>query len=190
MALDLDQGHYDGALRTLEEGNLMRESPVFTLGYVTVLRMVERRDDALREAVRLVQAQPASCDAKAVLAGLRVERGQAAQAHQLVAPALKAGAAPDVGPSALRCAATSAAALGDATAAAAILDRIAGDERLLRYWAFDVMGVTGSKTLRRNMFPWTAVSGQRSFVAARERMDGAYEATRQKIGQLLASVTP
>ena len=190
IALELDQGHFDRALQTLERGNLLREAPVFTLGYVTVLRMVNRRDDALREAVRLVQAQPASCDAKAVLAGLRMERGQTAQARQLAAPALKAGAAPDVGPSALRCAVTSAAALGDANEAGAILDRIAGDERLLRYWAFEVMGVTGSKTLRRNMFPWTVVHDQAAFVAARERMDGAYAATRQKIGQLLGSVTP
>jgi hypothetical protein len=190
MALELDQGHYDRALQTLEHGNLMREAPVFTLGYVTVLRMVDRRDDALREAVRLVQAQPASCEAKAVLAGLRMERGQTTQAHQLAAPALKAGAALDVGPSALRCAATSAAALGDANGAAAILDRIAGDQRLLRYWAFEVMGVTGSKTLRRNMFPWTTVHDQPAFVAARERMDGAYAAARQKIGQLLSAVTP
>jgi TolB-like protein len=190
VALVLDQGQYDLALQTLEQGNLMREAPIFALGHVTVLRMVNRRDDALREATRLVQAQPASCEAKAVLAGLRAERGQLAQAQQLVAPALKAGAAADVGPSALRCAVTSAAALGDGNAAAAILDRIAGDERLLRHWAFKVMGVTGSKTLRRNMFPWTVVRDQRVFVAARERLDGAYEATRQKIGQLLGSVTP
>jgi hypothetical protein len=125
-----------------------------------------------------------------VLAGLRVERGQVSQARQLVAPALRAGTAPDVGPLALRCAVTSAAALGDANGAAALLDRISGEERLLRYWAFEIMGVTGSNTLRRNVFPWTAVHDQAVFVGARERMDGAYAAARQKIGQLLAGVTP
>jgi TolB-like protein len=190
MALDLDQAHYDKALQALEQGNLMREAPIFTLGYVTVLRMVNRRDDALREATRLAQAQPGYCEAKAVLAGLRVERGQLAQARQLVAPALKAGTATDVGPSALRCAVTSAAAMGDADGAAKLLDRIAADERLLRYWAFEVMGVTGSKTLRRNMFPWTAVHDQPVFVAARERLNRAYAATRQKISVLLGEGAP
>jgi hypothetical protein len=52
------------------------------------------------------------------------------------------------------------------------------------------MGDSGSKTLRRNMFPWTLVHDQPVFAAARERLDGAYEAARQKIGQLLSAVTP
>jgi len=189
MAIDLDQRDYQSALKTLEQG-LMKDAPVFALGYVAVLRMVNRRDDAFREATRLVQTQPGYCEAKAALAGLRTERGQAGVARQLVAPALRAGTAPDVGPSALRCAVTSAAAIGDAGGAAAMIDRIAGDERLLRYWAFEIMGVTGSKTLRRNMFPWTAVHDQPDFVAAHERLDGAYAATRQKIGTLLSDVTP
>jgi hypothetical protein len=121
---------------------------------------------------------------------LRAERGQTANARQLVAPALRAGAAADVGPSALRCAVVSAAAVGDANEAASLLARIAGDERLLRYWAFEAMGVTGSKTLRRNMFPWIAVHDQPSFVAARDRMNAAYGSARQKIANLLGNVTP
>jgi hypothetical protein len=190
MALDLDRGRYDLALRALEEGNFIQHAPVFALDYVTVLRMTNRRDDALHEAVRLVQAQPSYCEARAVLAGLRAERGQGAAARQLVAPALKAGATSEEGPSALRCEVLSAVAIGDGAGAAAMLDRIAGDERLLRYWALEVMGDSGSKTLRRNMFPWTLVHDQPVFAAARERLDGAYEAARQKIGQLLSAVTP
>ena len=142
--------------------------------------MVNRRDEALREATRLVQTEPSICDAKAVLAGLRAERGQGAAARQLVAPALKAAAATDIGPSAIRCAVTSAAAIVDANAAAALLDRIASDERLLRYWAFEVRWESGSKTLRRNVFPWTAVHDQQPFVDARARMEGAHAAARHE----------
>ena len=190
MALELDRGRYDRALETLERGNLVKELPILALSQVTLLRMVNRRDEALRVATRLVQTQPSFCEAKAVLAGLRAERGQVAAARQLVAPALRAGASMEVGPSAIRCAVTSAAAIGDANAAAALLDRIASSERLLRYWAFEVRWESGSKTLRRNLFPWMGVYNQPVFAAARGRLDGAYVAIRQKIGTLLSDVTP
>ncbi len=190
MALDLDQGRYGQALETLERGNLVKEVPVLALSHAILLRMVNRRDEALREATRLVQTEPSFCEAKAALAGLRAERGQGAAARQLVAPALKATAATDIGPSAMRCGVTSAAAIADAIAAAALLDRIASDERLLRYWAFEVRWESGSKTLRRNVFPWPAVHDQQPFVDARARMEGAHAAARLKIGQLLSDVTP
>ena len=53
----------------------------------------------------------------------------------------------------LRCAVHSAAAVGDAAFAGSLLTRIAGDERLRREWAMNILGVTGSRLLRSALYP-------------------------------------
>ena len=106
--------------------------------------MAGQRDEAYREASKLVDRAPNNCEAKAALAALRQERRDSSGARRLVAPALQTSVAPEPSPSSLRCAALSAAAIGDAPGAAAILGRIAGDERMLRAWALEITGTTGS----------------------------------------------
>jgi hypothetical protein len=109
-------------------------------------------------------------------------------ARRLVASARQTSATPGGSPSALRCAALSAAALGDAPEAAAILGRIAGDERLLRAWALEITGTSGSKLLRRGMFPWTHVSDRPEVVEARAKLEEAYAREREIVKTALAGL--
>jgi tetratricopeptide (TPR) repeat protein len=179
LAVALDRKQYDAAIKLLREGTLIRDVPMFALNYVAVLRMAGARDEAYKEAARLVNKAPDSCEAKAALAGLKQERGEVPAARQLVAPALEAAPAPGVLPSALRCAALSAAAIGDAAQTAGFLKRIAGDERMLRAWATEITGTTGSKSLRRGMFPWTHVADRPEMAEARAQLDEAYRRERE-----------
>src|SRR5262249_13687796 len=143
------------------------------------LRMSGARDEAYREATKMISGTTDSCAARAMLAGLKQERGETQAARELVAPALRAAAGPGVMPSTLRCGVLSAAAIGDAPEAAALLRQIAGDERMLRAWAAEIIGTTGSKSLRRGMFPWTHVNDRAEMAAARAELDGAYRRERE-----------
>jgi len=189
LALALDQRQYELALAALRAG-LINEAPIFRLSYINTLRMAERRDEALREARDLVRRQPGMCEARAALAGLLYERRQAAAARTLAAPAIAAAGSRDVDPAALRCGALSAAAAGDVAAASALVNRIAADERLLRFWAIEITGATGAKLLRREMFPWNHVYNEPAFVEARAALDRAYSGARQQIAGILDDVTP
>src|SRR5262249_31595304 len=131
LALALDRKQYDAALALLREGALIHDLPLFALNYVAALRMSGARDEAYREATKMISGTTDSCAARAMLAGLKQERGETQAARELVAPALRAAAGPGVMPSTLRCGVLSAAAIGDAPEAAALLRQIAGDERML-----------------------------------------------------------
>ena len=188
-AIALDRQDYDKAAAAFESGPLAG-LPVFALSDVNALRMAGRADAAYQQARRLVQKNPSYCEAIAALAGLRHERGERAAARQMVASALRAAETPDVGPAALRCAGLSAAAIGDASAAAAVLQRIAADERQLRAWALEITGTTGSKLFRRNMFPWSHVSDAPPIVEARHALERAYATAREQIAASLGPITP
>jgi tetratricopeptide (TPR) repeat protein len=188
LAIALDRRHYDAALALLRTGTLIKDAPIFALNDVATLRMAGQRDEAYREASKLVDRAPDYCEARAALAALKQERGDASGARRLVAPALQTSATSTVSPSALRCAALSTAAIGDAPGAAAILGRIAGDERMLRAWALEITGTTGSKLLRRGMFPWTHVSDRPEVVEARAKLDEAYVREREIAKTALAGL--
>ena len=108
-----------------------------------------------------------------------------AGASQMVAPILEAARSRDVGPSMLRCAAQAAAAATRPDDAAALLRRIAADERLLRFWALDITGTTGSQLLRRGMFPWTHILAAPAVKDARAELDSAYNRARDEARRLL-----
>jgi TolB-like protein len=190
LTLALDQRRYDEAIEGMRRGGLLDQMPIFKLGYVNTLQMAGRREEANREAEQLVRANPQLCEARAALAGIRQERGQSRAARELAAPAIRAGNSHDVGPSALRCAALSAAAIADVPTAAEMLRRIAGDERLLRFWALEITGTTGGKLLRRGMFPWNHVYEAPAFVDARGALNDAYARARRQIEVSLGEVTP
>jgi non-specific serine/threonine protein kinase len=190
VALALEQRRYDDALRTIRDQKLIETTPIFALTNVYALRMAGRADEAMTQAQALVVRNSADCEARAAVAGLRQERGQQAVARQLVAAALANARTGALGPLTVRCAALSAAAVGDAPLAAELLKRIAADETMLRGWGQEIMGTNGSKLLRRQMFPWTHVVDQPPVVEARATLDAAYQAARLKIAAVLDPVTP
>jgi tetratricopeptide (TPR) repeat protein len=189
LAVALDDGRYEEALASMRSSGVMAAIPVFRLGYIYTLQMAGHRDEAHREAEKLVRENP-TCEARAALAGVKQEIGQTAAARQLTAPALQASARADVGPNTLRCAALSAAAIADVAMASKLIRRIAADEKLLRFWALEIMGTTSGKLLRRSMFPWTHVAAAPDFMDAKRALDAAYARTRQQIAEMLGDVTP
>jgi hypothetical protein len=177
-------------LQALGDKKLIDAAPIFALTNVYALRMSGRADEATAQAAAMVAKDPSNCEARAALAGLRLERNQQAAARQLVASAVNSARSGAVGPATIRCAALSAAAIGDAPLAASLLKRIAEDETMLRSWAQEITGTTGSKLLRRHMFPWTHVVDHPSVIEAKRALDAAYESARGKIAAVLDPVTP
>jgi tetratricopeptide (TPR) repeat protein len=188
----LDERRFADALALLERDNFYQRqhSRTLTLMYANALREAGRAGDALPVAAELVDGDQHDCEAKATLAGLKFERQDGAAARKLVAPALQARDAADVGPVAIRCGVHSAAAVGDVPGAAAWLRRVAGDERLLRDWSLNILGTTGRSLLHAPIYPWSRVAGAPAVLDAVRALDRVYAAARQVSVEILADVTP
>ncbi len=186
----LDARRFADALALLKRDNLFRRSRTLTLQYVNVLRENGRAGDAYTTASALVDDDERDCEAKATLAGLKAERQEVAVARKLVAPALQARGAADVGPVGIRCGIHSAAALGDAQGAAAWLRRIADDERWFKDWSLNIQGTTGRRLLHAPIYPWSRVAGTPAVLDAERVLDRAYAAARQVSVEVLADITP
>jgi eukaryotic-like serine/threonine-protein kinase len=132
ITMDLAQRRYDEAVAGAARQPRLREAPTIWLLYVVALRGAGRSDDAFREATALVRRFPGFCGAGAVLAGLTLERRSHSAARQIAEPILARARSSDARGSVLGCAASAAAAMNNATEAAALLDRISGNERWLR----------------------------------------------------------
>ena len=83
---------------------------------------------------------------------------------------------------------TAAAAMGDAPALAAILDRIASKETLLRYWALGIFGQSGRSVMRGRAYPWARIIDTPAVQAARHHLDAAYDRERAVAQQKLAGL--
>jgi tetratricopeptide (TPR) repeat protein len=181
---------YDAALALFAGGTLPRQDRAFGLDYANTLMMAGRADEAAKAATSAAAANPGDCAVTATLAALRHERGALAAARQLVAPALAAAAASDVGPVSLRCGVLSFAAIADAQGAAAQLRRIAGSERLLRAWAVNIMATSGAALLKTGRFPVSRVIAQADVVSARRDLDRAYAVEAERISTAISDITP
>jgi TolB-like protein len=190
IACALDARRFSDAAALLERDNLYQRSRTLTLEYANVLREVGRAADAYAVATVLVGADAQDCEAKATLAALKAERQDGAAARKLVAAALQARSSADIGPVAIRCGVHSAAALGDAPGAAALLRRVADDERLFRDWSLNIQGSTGRRLLRAPIYPWSRVAGAPAVLDAVHALDRMYAAAREVSAQILADVTP
>ena len=186
----LGRHQYDAALTLFGQNAFPRQVPIFQLEYANTLRMAGRADEAYREAMSLVAANPADCGANATLAALRQERGLSNLARQTVAPGVAAATSGDAGPLSLRCGVLSLAAIADAPGVAAQLRRVAGSERLLRAWALDILGMSGGALLKAGLFPLSRVIEQPALVHARGELDQAYAAARVQIAATIGDITP
>jgi non-specific serine/threonine protein kinase len=189
ILIDVDERRFQPAAeatRTLLPA--LRASPTHWLPYVVALRDAGHRDDALREATQMIGKFPDFCFGRAVLAGLRREHGQASAAHQLADSLLRAASSETGTPMDVRCGATAAAAMGDAPALAAILDRIASKETLLRYWALGIFGQSGRSVMRGRAYPWVEIIDTPAVRAARQHLDAAYDRERAVAQDKLAGV--
>ncbi|PYQ74093.1 MAG: hypothetical protein DMG04_11650 [Acidobacteria bacterium] len=177
------------ALESLRAIPTIRQTAVPWLAYVIGLRAGGRSDDAFREASQLIDRFPSVCDARAVLAGLTLDRRQSDAAHRLADPLLRAGRADSPAPGDLRCAVAAAAAMNDGRQASALLARIASNERWLRYWALDVgIFFTGRMMLQGRFYPWTNIAGDAAIRSGREALDAAYAREREIAKTALAGL--
>ena len=188
ILIDFNAHRSDRAIPALRALPSTRKNEPIWLLYVRALKTAGRSDDAFQEASRMIDRLPLSCEGRAIVAGLRVEHGQAAAGRQLADPILRAGRDPAAGPDDLRCGAVAAAALGDAPLLAVMLDRIIKNEPALRYWTLEVYGETGRMFLQGRGYPFAAIIDKPAVVAARQRMDAAYERLRGTAEAALAGV--
>jgi hypothetical protein len=178
VRVDLDERRYEAAIATLRTMPGPRTAAPLWNAYVVALASSGHRDDALREGVELVARFP-SCEARAHVAGLRLEHGQGGAARQLSDAILRDAVSDSAMPAALRCGARAAAAMNQTAQLAAILDRIASKEDRLRYWAMAINGETGSMLLKGRAYPFAGVVDSAPIVEARARLEAAYVRERQ-----------
>ena len=176
---DVTHGRYAAAAATLT--TVSSSSPPLSRGalLVGVLRQADRSDEALAEASALTARFPQACEAKALLAALRFERRDVASARQLANAALAEASANPPASSAMRCGLHAAAALQSGGQAAALLDRLSVNERLLRGFAEYVQGQSGEAWIDPHMYPWSLIARDPIVVEARQRLEAAYQKQRE-----------
>ena len=188
IIIDIDERRFQPPAETTRKLPTLGTTPTYWLPYVIALRNAGERDEALREATQMIGKFPDFCSGRGILAGLRREHGQASAAHQLADPILRAARSETVSAMDARCGAAAAAAMGDAPALAAILDRIASKETLLRYWALGLFGQSGRSVMRGRAYPWTGIIDTPVVRAARQHLDAAYERERAVAQEKLAGL--
>jgi TolB-like protein len=151
-----------------------RTTPKPWIGLVVGLRLAGRAEEALAEASALASRFPQDCEAKVVLAALRLERREAAAAHRLADGPLAAASLEPATPEAVRCGLHAAAALQSPGRVAALLDRLSAHEPMLRAFAGDAEGQSGSMWIDPRTYPWSLIARDPIVAEARQRLDAAY----------------
>jgi predicted Zn-dependent protease len=164
--------------------------PMIRLTYVRALRGATDARTALAEAERQAQRDPGFCEGRAVLAALRMEAGQRADAREAASEIARTAGEAGASAALARCAALAAAGTGDADAAAAWLLRIAENDEALRLWVLPIDGVSGLSALRLGWYPWNLVVESPAVRAAAARLDQAYGRIRSDAAQALAGLLP
>jgi non-specific serine/threonine protein kinase len=183
--IELERDRPEDAVATLRSDPELRTAASDWLTYATALRAAGRSDEAIGELRRLSGSFPRFCDAPSVLGGLLLERKDPAGARRLTSPLLERGQAAQAEPADVRCALLAAAATRDVAGVAAMLTRIAADERLLRRWAYGITGNVARLLLSPHSYPWSKVASDPVVAVGRQRLDAAYAREREVIGTAL-----
>jgi TolB-like protein len=171
--IDLDEHRFEPALKAMSINPLLRQAEPVWSAYIVALATAGKIDEALAEAERGVRRFPDSCVTRSALAGLSRDRKKAGAAR-VAEPLLSAAASEAASPAAVRCAVTMAAAMNDAPRMAALLDRIAAGEDLLRFWARPIDGITGGMLMRGRQYPFDGMVTRPAVAAASRRLDEAH----------------
>jgi TolB-like protein len=187
-ATPVKENRLDEVIRTMESNPALRAKESLWAAYVIALATAGRNNDAIREATRALSRFRDSCAIRGALAGLRRKGGQVVAARALALPLLRAADGESASPAAVRCAVTAAAALQDGPTMAALLDRIAGREDHLRYWARAINGNAGGPELRGGLFPFADMVNDPAVAAAKSRLDAAYARERDVTHSVLSGL--
>jgi len=187
VVIDLDERRPDRALERL--GHTALPAPIRTALRMRALATAGRYQEALSTWAELRNGgADEPCGVRATRAGLRRDMGDAAAGRQMVSATLTQAREEAPEADTVRCAVHAAAALNDPAAAGALLERIAGREDWLRYWALQILVERGSLMLRGRVYPWTRVVQQPAVVAAKERLDAAYARERDVASAALSGL--
>jgi tetratricopeptide (TPR) repeat protein len=185
--IDLDGGRYAQAATELAAMPNVRSAPASWVLLASALRLADRANEALSEATALQSRFPQDCEARAVLAALQTERGQATVAHRLADGPIAASTAESALPSDVRCGLHAAAALRNAAVAVTLMDKVRG-ERLLHGFATRAMGASGATSISPRSYPWSMIASEPTVQAARQRLDAAYAHEREIARTVLAGL--
>lgn len=182
--IQLDQRRYDVAAAMMDSDPETRQLPGASLVQAGALRLGGHRPEALSRVVDVARQFPDFCEARAMLAGLRLEAGDRAEALRLANSvfdqATNAGS-----PIVYLCAAMAAAAVDDADRTGTWLRRIASDQEALRYWTLQVGAVSANALFRRRLYPWSNVIDRPAVNQARGELDVAFTRMRGEAARLL-----
>jgi hypothetical protein len=137
---------------------------------------------------RLSRDFPRFCDAPAVLGGLLLERKDPAGARRLTSALIERGQSAQATPPEVRCALLGAAATRDVSAAAAMVTRIASDERFIRRWGQGMTLWVARLLLTPHSYPWSMVANDPAVAVARQRLDDAYVREREVARSVLSGL--
>ena len=165
-----------------------RKDTEFAAGWyvrVLALRALGRRGEAMAGAVSLARTYPGFCEARALLAGLRWEAGEEAEARRQADAIFQAADAPGGAPDWCRCAAMAAAALSDSERAARWIARVATNDAMLHRWTTVNGIVSAQAAIRHRLFPWSNVVGRPPVVQALTALDRAIARSRGEVAKRL-----
>jgi TolB-like protein len=188
VAIDLSLRRLDALANDWKDVNVRDLPPMAALGAAVSLEVTGRTPAAIREVSGILARTPAFCEARAVLAGLLLERRDMAGAHRLADPILANAHARNPTGSSTRCGAVAAAAMRDVPALGALYDQIASDDERLRAWGNGFNTVTGRRAVAGDMYPWSRVAAEAALAQPRRRMAEAYQRAEAGAGRSLAGL--
>jgi TolB-like protein len=186
--IQIERGRPEDAVATLRSDPDVRTLASKWLIYAIALRAADRSEEAIGELRQLSKGFPRFCDAPAVLGGLLLERKDPAGARRLTSPLLERGQSAQATPPDVRCALLAAAATRDVSAAAAMVTRIASDERFIRRWGQGMTLWVARLLLTPHSYPWSKVASDPAVRLARQRLDESYARERAVAGTVLAGL--
>jgi tetratricopeptide (TPR) repeat protein len=149
------------------------------------LHALGRNLEAVTSLGNLTRAYPGFCEARAVLAGLRREAGDEAEARKLADAIYQAADAPNGAPYFGRCAAMAAAAMADPDRAATWIGRTASNPAMLHRWT-TVNGIVAAQAaIRQRMYPWSNLQKQPAVEQALEALTRAIARSRAEVAKRL-----
>jgi serine/threonine-protein kinase len=201
LAMAVASDSFSEALASFK--NAIRYAPSYADAYremAAALREVdpERAQRLLQKSVSLKpgatdvppvgQRLTAACEALIQADHTSREKSGRAVRQQLTA-SITRGTRSDAGPYTLRCAALCAAALGQAAAAATLLERIASSEAAVRVWTRNATEAVSLRQTTPRAFPWSQISEDASFAKGRDALQEAYRRARSQVDAALRDFT-
>ncbi|MCX6538165.1 MAG: protein kinase [Acidobacteria bacterium] len=159
--------------------------PPAALMLASSLMLDRRTADAATALTGITRLYPAACDAWAMLAGIHMVGADRAEGlrleQQIVTQADKAD---DQAPWA-RCAAMTAAAVGDAVRAATWIARAAASDRVLRMWGATNGVMSPRAAIQQRLFPWRNVTANPGVISSVAALEASYARARGEATRIL-----